>query len=105
MQRHSIQASALGSNGSNGSSSNGASSNGNGVAKQEVGKDRQYLKWAKMSLRELDQLSLTEELEAARVQQDFSRDPSRSPRVQNKASSITDCCSHSLYSNKLSTCR
>ncbi|CAL8469192.1 g8733 [Coccomyxa elongata] len=84
LQRHSTQASALGSNGSNGSSSNGASSNRNGVAKREVGKDRQFLKWAKMSLRELDQLSLTEELEAARTQQEFSRDPSRSPRVQNK---------------------
>ncbi len=80
-----------GSNGStsNGSTSNGATSNGNGASptRLEADKnDRRFVKWAKMSLSELGQLSLTEELEAARAQQEFSRDPNRVPKVQNKAS-------------------
>ena len=83
------QTRASASNGSNGSSSNGSTSNGNGASptRSEADKnDRRFVKWAKMSLSELGQLSLTEELEAARAQQEFSRDPNRVPKVQNKAS-------------------
>jgi hypothetical protein len=93
---------ASASNESNGSSSSGASSNGNGsgngngngvshLAPDAAKKDRRFLKWAKMSLKELGKLSLTEELEAARAQQDFSRDPNRVPKVQNKASVWLNC--------------
>jgi hypothetical protein len=40
-----------------------------------------------MSISQLDKRSLHEELQAARAQQDFSRDPERLPLVQNKVCS------------------
>lgn len=50
--------------------------------------DRKFVKWARMSIKELCSHSLHKEMEAARLQQEFSRDPQRLPLVQNKVSIV-----------------